>query len=123
MAQINMRQWRQISRPISVTAAPKTVPLAPKGTWLPRAYVWADVANTDYVSVGGREMSAALGAAVNTCLEQLNPGCGMDIFVDDPETESFDLADYYACSKSAVVQTIHVTIFTFSKVRVQVTSA
>ena len=123
MPSISMRQWRQISRNLSVPAAPKTQFVAPKGTWVPKAYVWADLANTDYVSIGGREILAGAGAAVNTCFKQLNPGCGIDLYVDNPDIEIFDLGDYYACTKSAAAQIVHVTVFNYSSVKVQVTSA
>lgn len=108
------RYWRRDSQNVSVATAPKTAALGPRQTILTNAYIWADRSNTTFVCIGPRNMICNPAARPNSAMVQLDPGRGMEIWVDDPDHEYFDLGDYYCASDSStVIQFLCVTTLKF----------
>lgn len=110
-----MRYWRRDTQNITVAVAPKSAQLGPRSTLLSNCYIWADRSNSTFVCIGTQTLVCSPAARPNSAMVQLDPGRGMEIWVDDPDTEYFDLGDYWCASDSAtIIQFLYVSSCTFT---------
>ena len=109
-----MRYWRTDVKNVPVPVAPATTPLAPKNSYYAKVYIWADRQNSTFVCIGPKTLICQANARPNSTMPQLDAGRSMEIYVDDPINEAFDLGDYFCASDSSVnVQFLYVSPFNF----------
>lgn len=78
--------------------------------------VVADLTNSVPVALGSRELVIPAGSSiVNNCFGQLDAGRMCCIYVDDPDTEYFDLATIWAThADAAVTQVLYISDWRFN---------
>jgi hypothetical protein len=109
-----VRYWRTDVKNVPVPVAPATTPLAPKNSYYAKVYIWADRSNTTTVCIGPKTLICLAAARPNSTITQLDPGRGLEIYVDDPLNEAFDLGDYFCASDNSTdIQFIYVSPFNF----------